>query len=324
VPDPTTIEGYDEVVGAFAEALRSVATGADKRALRRIERVLRAVADGRRVDVNSAMTEVEQIMSATARTVVGRVTPTLRARVRSIVAAARRFFARRFGLTPSSAAWDRRIVEMVRQSPVAWVLDEYGRRSTDLARIARRTIAEGVDARVSADKIGDALAVDARLVVVNRAESYWQTVAENAAARARSSAHIAAMHVAGVRVLMFEATIDSRTSDICRFMHGRTFAVSDALSHLERLEAVDPSDTERGAATAPFARTITWWDGTIAITVGEGHLMTRLATVARSGVGHEGDTGEYLDVATEAEMVRAGFMYPPCHHRCRSRIVPAR
>lgn len=127
--------------------------------------------------------------------------------------------------------------------------------------------------------------------------------------RARSSGLFACLAATGVQRFEFVAVVDHRTTDICRYLHGRTLSVQSALDAIGR------------SARAPAGEALDHWpwchtdgDEVIAETVEGSRVVARLDPA---------EPGGFLDGLNEAELEEAGLVLPPLHAYCRSTLVPA-
>lgn len=93
------------------------------------------------------------------------------------------------------------------------------------------------------------------------------------------------LHASGVALYRLEATLDSRTSAICRRMHGKTFEVASTLTFMEKtLRITDPEDMKLAAP---------WLSG-------------------------NKDMLRWIEGASGADLRAAGFPAPPFHPVCRT------
>lgn len=92
----------------------------------------------------------------------------------------------------------------------------------------------------------------------------------------------------GVRVYQLQATLDARTSQICRNLNGRTFTVREGFRRVEAALRTEDGDTLR--AVHPW-------------------IPNKMA-----------DT---LPDLSRREMTEQGWLVPPFHPRCRTIVVPA-
>lgn len=97
------------------------------------------------------------------------------------------------------------------------------------------------------------------------------------------------MHATGITSYQLEATLDQRTSQVCRRMHGKVFNVEQALTHTEKvLRTTDPQELR---ATAPW-------------------IKSTKASLYQ------------LEHLSNAELAGKGYSVPPFHPRCRTIVVP--
>jgi len=116
-------------------------------------------------------------------------------------------------------------------------------------------------------------------------EAYFAQLAGDVRTRGLAFGSVSAFEAGGFVRYRIEAVLDERTSEICRFMHNRTFAVSEGRSLVDRLvSAEDPEDV----------KSIAGW---------------RTAAEAR-------------ELAERGDLANAGLALPPYHGRCRTVVVP--
>jgi SPP1 gp7 family putative phage head morphogenesis protein len=158
----------------------------------------------------------------------------------------------------------------------------------------------GDDAAAIGQRVKDGL-----VSMANVTDSYWQTVATNALAQARTYANLATMHAQGVSHYTFVAVLDERTTTICRSLAGKTWAVSPSLDRMERaISATELAELER---SLPFVRDVPGADGeTIGFAFGPA------------------DNPTHFNAETDlAQLAAMGVNIPPLHFYCRSTIRPA-
>lgn len=78
--------------------------------------------------------------------------------------------------------------------------------------------------------------------MVRRSNGYWSNMANHVTTRARSFGITEGLVQIGAKVGIFDAVLDSRTSDVCRHMDGKKILVSDMVELRDRL--VDAQDPE--------------------------------------------------------------------------------
>lgn len=208
----------------------------------------------------------------------------------------------------------------IRKSHLNFIRDSSGVRAEVLSAKAREAVAAGLAQGLSTDKIAaklDRLFKDD----VPQPESYWRVVADAFVGRARTTSQISSYEEAGIETYEIVAVLDEVTTDICRFMDGKTFSVSAARGFLDGLEELD--DPEDVKYANPWVRKgEDPEDGGLRLYVPtkDGKGVT-IAKIARSGVGSSNDRGSFTGTRTDEELIALGIPVPPFHGRCRSTIV---
>ncbi len=109
----------------------------------------------------------------------------------------------------------------------------------------------------------------------------------------------------------------ANTTHICRYLHGKTFAVADALQRFDRVEELErPEKVKREppwvreALDPETRRTRFYVDG--------GAGRTDLAEVSRSALGTRDDRGDFRPLASDAALREVGIGFPPYYGLCRT------
>ncbi len=213
-------------------------------------------------------------------------------------------------------ALDHRVARHIVNAQGLFVRDEYGRRLDVFGREARQVVASGLERGLGRVDIASELQAAARAALIDRAPFYWEVVASAFVGQGRSFAQVSSYAEAGVQRYRIEAVLDERTTHICRFLHGKTFAVADALRKFELAERLEqPEDIKR---LLPWVRERL--DGGMLMLTGAG---VAIAEVTRSGLGTHDDVGEFRPRLTDAQLGEAGLGFPPFHGLCRSTTLGA-
>jgi SPP1 gp7 family putative phage head morphogenesis protein len=199
-----------------------------------------------------------------------------------------------------------------------YIRDEYGRRADAAAARARQIVASGIERGLGQQEMAAQLAADITLRHLGRAKSYWEVVATAFSNRARTSTQLNSYEEAGIKRFRFVAVLDEATTDICRYMDGRIFAVRDALALQRRAERMTVADDIKNlqpwvSAGVEDGRSILYFER-------NGHRQ-RVAYVDQSAVGRQDARGVFSGGMTDAQLAAAGILVPPLHARCRSTIV---
>lgn len=312
--------GFDRAVALLAARLRRATGRADVDAVRDAMAVLDV--DWPRTTAAERRRLVSEAMAA-----AGRATALIPARIQvplgdaaeSVVAATRTQARRQQGLAIAADfnALDRRVVTHVVGSQGNFVRDEYGRRIESLGEEARRIVAAGLEQGLGRDDIAADLERAARAALVERAPFYWEVVASSFMSQGRSFAQMSSYAEAGIQRYVIEAVLDERTTHICRYLHGKSFAVADALQRFERVEQLEqPEDIKR---ELPWVReSLDPETGRTRLYVDGGAGRTPLAEVTRSAFGTRDDRGDFRALASDGALREVGIGFPPYHGLCRT------
>jgi len=313
--------GFDRAVASLATLLRTRTSASDDAAVREAVAVL---------DVDWAATTAAQRSSLIARALEasGRRTAAVPRTVQAVfgdaateVVEATRDAARRgqgLSIAASFNALDRRIVRHLTTSQANYVSDEYGRRHEAFGERARQIVSDGLEAGLGREDIARDLETAARDIIAGRGSFYWETIAGSFVSNGRSYAQLSSYAEAGIDRYVIEAVLDERTTEICRFLHGKTFSVSTGLGTFEQVE----SDPDRVKELTPWVReTIDPETGRKVLFVERGDSRTRLTEVTRSAVGTRDDRGEFSRSLSDRELAGAGIGFPPYHGLCRTTTV---
>ena len=208
-------------------------------------------------------------------------------------------------------ALDQRVARHIVKAQGLFVRDEYGRLLDVFGREARRVVASGLERGLGRVDIAGELEAAARTALIDRAPFYWEVVASAFVGQGRSFAQVSSYAEAGVHRYRIEAVLDERTTHICRYLHGKTFAVDEALRKFEQVERLEDPEAIKQALPWVGERR----EGNRLVLTGAG---TAIAEVTRSAMGTRDDVGEFRPRLTEDRLGDAGIGFPPFHGLCRS------
>lgn len=255
-------------------------------------------------------------LTSTMRVTGERVQRTTRRAVRTTVSAT---FRSRIGI--SLSAQDRRVTEHAAESQAHYITDHWGRRRHEWSATARGIVAQGLEDGLGRDEI--AAMLHARLgpeAGARTSRAYYDVVASNYAARARSFAHLRSFEDAGIERYVFEAVMDERTTDQCACLHGRVFETAAAVGLYDAVARSE--DPEAVRDIQPWLRVGRGPEGErILFTERRDGSRTHVATVLESRVGQRDAPGSFANVRSNRDLQEMGLCMPPLHARCRSTIV---
>ena len=323
--DLGTAVGFDRAVASLAAELRRQAGTPERDAVRAAIGVLD-------IDWRQTTAEQRRRLMSQAMNAAGRATAIIPARIQArlgpaadeVVSATRSHGRRVQGLAIGAEfnALDRRITAHVTRTQVNFVTDELGRRVEGFGGEARRIVAEGLEAGLGRDDISAALQAAAQDAFVARSAFYWDVVAGAFIGNGRSYAQLSSYAEAGIARYLIEAVLDERTTEICRYLHGKVFEVADGLRRFDALDRLDQPEEVKQAQ--PWVReSHDPATGNRVLYMDRGGLRTPLVEVTRSGFGTRDDRGEHGQAVSNRELMDLGVSYPPYHGLCRTTTLAA-
>ncbi len=322
--DLGTPDGFDQAVAGMAVELRRAVGATDQGAVQAAVAVLDV--DWHQTTAAQRRRLVAQALEAAGRRtaeVVQTVAAPFGEAADEVVAATRTGARRTHGLAIAADfnALDRRITRHLVRTQANFVRDEYGRRLDTLGDEARRILADGLEAGLGREDIAADLQRAAEHALVTRPAFYWEVVAGAFVANGRSLAQVSAFAEAGIQRYVIEAVLDEVTTEICRFLHGKTFSVGDAIKRFDRIEGMErPEDIK---TEQPWVRqAVDPETGRTVLFVERDGARSPLAEVSRSGLGTSDDQGEFARGRTEQELMDLGVSFPPFHGLCRTTLLP--
>lgn len=221
----------------------------------------------------------------------------------------------------SFTAFDRRIIKFNSKSQANFVSNSMGVRADATSVQARKIVSDGLRRGLGRKDLSRNLEAGLLRSGLGRQRAYYEVAAASFTNRSRTFAQLSSFSDAEIARFTFEAMLDEATSNVCRFLHGKSFEVQKALETVERTESqVDAP--ERIKEIQPWVR-----DGFGA--GGRPEIQARIAgepiTIARvneSAVGQKDKIGRFSESLSVAELEARGVQLPPLHGLCRSTVVP--
>lgn len=317
-------KGFDQAVASLAAELGSRVADSDAAAVRAAMQVLNV--DWRATTAAQRRSLITRALEAAGRRTAA-VPGTIQAvfgRAATEVVQATRDEARRghrLAIAADLNALDRRVIDYVSHSQTGFVRDEYGRRHELFTRRAREVVAHGIKSGLGRAEIARDLETAAHAMIGGQGSFYWEVVAGSLVSEGRSFAQLSSFAEAGIQRYVIEAVLDEHTTEICRYLHGKTFEVGDALRRFGQLEGLTEPDEIK--AFHPWVReSIDPETGRTVLHVNRGSEQVRVAEVTRSAMGTRDERGEFSRGLSERELMDLGVSFPPYHGLCRSTCLP--
>ena len=126
---------------------------------------------------------------------------------------------------------------------------------------------------------------------------------------------------AGIQRYRIEAVLDEQTTNICRFLHGKTSSIADALRR-DRIEQLE--DPEAIKQVMPWVREAQNREtGRTRLYVDAVAGRFDLAEITRPALGARDDRGDFRPLASDGALNEVGIGFPPYHGLRRSTTLAA-
>lgn len=211
-------------------------------------------------------------------------------------------------------ALDKRIIHHLKTSNLYFIRDEYGRRNKAFSRQAAQIVSEGLEIGLGRDAIARDLERSAKGTIAGPGSNYWDIISASFVGRGRSFSQLSAYREANISRYLFEAVLDERTTETCRFFHGKIFSVDNGIRLYEEIEQNPDALKELN----PWVRSGVDEDGNTVLFAKKNGQKIPIATVERSGFGEKDDVGTFNNTRSEQELMDLGISHPPLHGLCRS------
>jgi hypothetical protein len=324
-PDPLTEEGFLVFIGRLIKKIYgAVFPYEEKRYDRAIRSLARRAWD--RLTTREQDTAIEKAAGLlpnpdqTARL----VTPIIRSEGAVLTRLTRQSAIRTHGLSIGAdmALTDTAVADYIASSQSFFVTHAARGRNALWSQKAREIVSEGVMQGLGRAEIAtDLEAAIGSARMLGRSRGYYETIASTYMSHGRSWAHLTSFADAGIQRFQFEAVMDQRTSEQCRFYDSQVFTVSSARDRYIALsQSPDPDAIED---LMPWVRTRRNIEGQQELYVRyRNGAETTLATVTRSAMGQVDQRGSYSGALPASQLEAIGCPVPPLHGRCRSTIQP--
>lgn len=320
--DPLEDDDFIEMIARLTDELERAAERQEALALRTMLDKLDV--DWTALDAAAAAALIERAIAAyerAAANVILKVKPVFAGAASVIIPQTRQRVVDRDELSIGSSLTepDRVTGKTLLRNQGAYVRDEFGRRAAAASEQARRIVTAMLERGLGSEEISVKLAQDLSLRLLGRSKAYWEVIATAFLNKARTATQLNAYAEAGITVFKFIAVLDHRTTDICRYMDGKVFKVSNALAR--QLQAESLTDTDDIKDVQPWVYRGRDAEGREMMYFERRGRRHRVAYVEESAVGRPDARGRFVDGLTDEQLEAAGVTVPPLHPYCRSTIV---
>ncbi len=322
--NPLTATGFEQMLRPLLTEMLTIAGRGDKAALKRILAIVDTNWAGLSpIDREMRIRQMARALRGVPDIVVPQIDRVLALQGPQIVSGTKVSTGDVYSLSVRGSfnVLDQRVVDAARRSQAHYIRNEYGRREERASEVAREIVASGLEKGFDRYAIAEDLEEAMTAIGVQRSRGYYGLIASVFAGRARTWGQIAAFEEAAIEHMEWLSMLDERTSDVCRYLDGKTFPVAAAKHRYEEVAA--SPDPEAVAELQPWVSAGKTDDGSTALFYKQGGKKHRVAKVERSGLGVKDDRGDFSGGASVDALVKAGITSPPAHAHCRSLLVPA-
>ena len=313
--NPLKESDYKKIVTALAASLRKTNAKFEAAAMRE-------ALDALDVDwPNLTPTQIDRVITASSAALLPIpaqtlpiISDTLQATgtktVKGVKVATSRRFRLDIGLTFNER--DLAITKKLVTANTNFVTNEYGVRLQGYSTKARTIVGEGLDAGLDRYDIAARLDKEIPSALIGRNKNYWAVVSASYVNRSRVWGQLASYEDAGLDTFIFESVIDTRTTEVCRFMHGTEFPVKSGVSKYTEMDALaEPNDVKQ---SAPWVWQSRDDDGNSILAYRDANGdKQKVAQIDKPGIGVNDRIGTYSGGMTPSQLEAVGIMMPPLH-----------
>lgn len=322
-PDPLTPGGFDALVLDLLVEIQKVAYGPEKEALdKALEELDQDWHKMTKTQRSNAIAIAANKFLGLTKTIAPKVGNVVQAKGKALITGTKAAAAKKYKLSiePNFSAIDETIINAVATHQAHFIRDQYGVRSVQFSKIARDVVASGLEEGLDRYKIAEELGKTLNTTIAARSDGYWQLIASVFTSRSITFGALSSFTEAGIESFTFEAVLDEVTTEMCRFMHGKTFSVKAGMQRYEEVAAAP--DPEMVKELQPWAAVGKTEDGGTALFYKSGGERKPIAAIDSPAYGQKDKVGTYSKAMSPAALQAAGLSCPPLHGHCRSTIVP--
>lgn len=251
------------------------------------------------------------------------VMPTIEVAVPNIVKNTRASTVRKFRLDiPKFGGRDKALAKSVAGMQSNFITNATGDVVDDVTLWARAQVAEMSAAGLGSADIANTLSKGVSAKTLGKSAGYWNVISVAFTNRARTWEQLAAYKDASIEAYFWESVMDERTTEICRFMHGKRFTTDLALNKFRAADNAVSSGGGQGVKDEQPWMTVTRnEDGKQEIIIRTSKGQQSIATVEEAGFGKVDRVGTYSNTADLPTLESLGVATPPAHGMCRSTVV---
>ncbi|KKN72190.1 hypothetical protein LCGC14_0413270 [marine sediment metagenome] len=322
--NPTNRGDFLTIVNRLSRSLKRATAGDEAKVLR---------AALKRLDVDwpnlsaaqraRAVTAATRSLAPLPKAILPKVDKVFEVSGTRVVGQTRKAVKRRFRLKIQSATRlvDRRATRELARSQANFITDQLGLRRQNFSAQARRIVSDGLERGLGRKAIAEQLQSKLTASSLRQSKSYWQVIASSFVNRARTTSSLLSFKEAGLDRYIFEAVLDEATTEVCRFMHEKTFTVDSGLKRLDSVRGERDSDKVKAALPWVRDRKDSKGRDVMAFEREDGSQQS-IGVVQEPGFGEADKIGTYTNTMSDKGLEKNGIQQPPLHGFCRSTVVP--
>lgn len=269
---------------------------------------------------------IDTFNQALAGLVPARLTavPVLQGESKAIVAGTKTATIQKFklGIDSSFTRKDQAVADSVAGMQANFITDNTGDIVDGTTAWVRKQVSDLAEEGLSSAAIAESLVVGVSAQTLGKASNYWHVVATAFVGRARTYEQLVAYSDAQIDYYTWESVLDERTTEVCRFMHGKRFSTQASMQRFRAAEAAVKAGGARGVKdTQPWVTVTRNAEGKQLLVARTSKGTHVLAQVDEPGYGEVDRIGSYSNAADVPTLESFGVSTPPAHGMCRSTVV---
>ena len=319
--DPMDVIDFDKIVSNLGTMLKRASRHTQQSFLERLA-VLVGVPPSQPEQIQGFVRRIREEILGMAAPTAEATKITISSQTQLVYARTKKALRSRFRLGAVAVGFglaDREAVQFLRRQHVFFMRNSFGALAKQGSEQARKITAKGLKEGLGQKEIAREL--EERILNRLKMRGYMETLASLFAGRSRTYSQMVSYDSVRVERYMIVAVLDERTTEQCRFLHGKTFSVGDSLGKLQALQ--DLPDPEDVRFAMPFLRQWTGpEDRKLLGILGEDGKRVVVAEVLGAAEGLVDQVGKYDQRRSDEDIQDLGIGPPPYHFRCVAERSP--
>lgn len=314
-PNPLTKTGFMRMEARTIRKLQRASDKANNTDLKKLEKLIQRVDPKSPKSIESFIEQSAKILDKLPQKTAEQVAPVLSESVEDMYRATRkgqinklfrkgkirtRGALERFGFR------DQQVVDMLNNNHKILINEGVEGGIANFQTKARNVLTDALERNLPQSEVAASLKEAVGTTVGN--ENYWNVVGSSWVNRSRNWSNLETFSSAGIKNYQILAIIDERTSVICRGLDGKTFAVANQISILEK--ASQSTDLDQFKKDVPWLRSFTDEKGREVVGIKTKRGFTNVTINGKLQ-------------GKSSVLQKKGFAMPPFHGLCRTTVIDA-